>query len=451
MERINLVELLKDCIGMELDCTIFDDVTLYRIDISPENEYPIRIETKNGNFLDLTKYGTYSNIEESKCVIFPKGKTTWEGFQRPFKDGDIAVSNDGSFIGIVKYVDEDEGFIYTYCAINKVGNLTKNFPYYLYRFATEKEKEKLFQAIRDNGYTWNSETKNLERFSVPKFKDGDILYCNANDHGENKDMFKYIFIFDKIVDGRFYYSHCHLFGNEFYDTEVNLVHDYSVRFATEDEKARLFDAIEENGYKWNAETKTLEKLPKFKVGDIITNGNIISVINQITKDSYILDIKDDEICFNYVFFKDQDNWELVPNELEKLVNPKFKVGDRIILKDNPHNIPSIRIKAITKSQYILENEGFFYIDSADEKYVLEDKFNINTLVPFESRVLVRSECDNLWRPAIFGFYLDNNYAPYYAVGGTCWEQCIPYEGNEHLRGKIDNCDEFFRTWEKTGN
>ena len=33
----------------------------------------------------------------------------------------------------------------------------------------------------------------------------------------------------------------------------------------EEEKQRLFDAIKERGYKWNAETKTLEKLvePKF--------------------------------------------------------------------------------------------------------------------------------------------------------------------------------------------
>ena len=92
MEKINIAEILKDCPkGMELDCTIFNDVTLYRIDTSPENEYPIRIETKNGNFLDLTKYGTYSNVEESKCVIFPKRKTTWEGFVPPckFKNGDM--------------------------------------------------------------------------------------------------------------------------------------------------------------------------------------------------------------------------------------------------------------------------------------------------------------------------------------------------------------------------
>lgn len=25
-------------------------------------------------------------------------------------------------------------------------------------------------------------------------------------------------------------------------------------------------------------------------------------------------------------------------------------------------------------------------------------------------------------------------------------QCIPYEGNEHLLGKTDDCDEFYKTW-----
>ena len=90
--KINVAQLLKDCpMGMELDCTIYEDVILYKIDDSPEHEYPIRVETKNGYFLDLTKYGTYTDIEEAKCVIFPKGKTTWEGFVPPckFKDGDI--------------------------------------------------------------------------------------------------------------------------------------------------------------------------------------------------------------------------------------------------------------------------------------------------------------------------------------------------------------------------
>ena len=31
--------------------------------------------------------------------------------------------------------------------------------YFVERFATEKEKEKLFQAIKNNGYKWNEEKR----------------------------------------------------------------------------------------------------------------------------------------------------------------------------------------------------------------------------------------------------------------------------------------------------
>lgn len=179
MEKINIAEILKNCPkGMELDCTIFSDVTLYRIDTSPENEYPIRIETKNGNFLDLTKYGTYSNVEEAKCVIFPKYKTTWKGFQRPYEDGDIVATKNGQWIGIITGGKSCK-FMPTYCVINGDGKfeayLDKKGTWQFSRFATEEEKQKLFQAIKDNGYKWNPETKTLEKVIQPKFKVGDVI------------------------------------------------------------------------------------------------------------------------------------------------------------------------------------------------------------------------------------------------------------------------------------
>ena len=88
--KINVAELLKDCPkGMELDCVMYDNVEF--VEIVDSTDYPIVIKTKSGFSTGLTKYGQNVTIDDAKCVIFPKGKTTWEGFipPRQFKDGDI--------------------------------------------------------------------------------------------------------------------------------------------------------------------------------------------------------------------------------------------------------------------------------------------------------------------------------------------------------------------------
>ena len=288
MEKINIAELLKDCPkGMELDCTMWDNVCFVGV---AGSAYPIKIETPEG-LVPLDKYGCYSSDKHAKCVIFPKGKTTWEGFVPPykFKDGDIVATMDGGWIGIIK--------------------------------------------------------KSLGRS------------CET-----------YITIYDE-----------------------NIVNNNSVlyfdRLATEEEKQKLFDAIKVNGYNWNAETKTLEKLIKhtFKVGNTIRGkytGNVYTISH------------------------------------------------------------------ITPTGYKLTDGTSFEFDAEDAFELVHDKFDITTLVPFESKVLVRDWDSYKWLPAVWGF-CDNdskkNY-PYYVVGGQCYEYCIPYKGNEHLIGKKDDCDEFYKIW-----
>ena len=92
MEKINIAELLKDCPrGMELDCINYNGVVTFE-EISNCSDYPIKITVKYNNECathTLTKYGQTCISSYNKCIIFPKGKTTWEGFHRPFKDGDI--------------------------------------------------------------------------------------------------------------------------------------------------------------------------------------------------------------------------------------------------------------------------------------------------------------------------------------------------------------------------
>ncbi|MBE6246132.1 MAG: hypothetical protein E7110_01790 [Bacteroidales bacterium] len=290
MEQINIAEILKDCpSGMELDCAMYDNVQFDTV--QDGNIYPIKINTPEGR-ISLSKYGCYSLNPQCKCIIFPKGKTTWEGFQRPFKDGDIITTDLGS-VFILKEPNENVFFYGCYVALNDVSRIVVS----------------------------------CTQFCVKK----------------------------------------------------------GCRLATEEEKQKLFQAIKDNGYKWNAETKTLEKLPKFKVGDRVRNRNYkdyVFHILDITDKGYRAKELDADFPIIILFGSQENNYELVPN-----------------------------------------------------------KFDITTLKPFD-KVLIRDSKDDYWNIGFFSFKGDKHFCTergYYA-------QCIPYEGNEHLLGTTNDCDEYFKNW-----
>ena len=286
MEKINVAELLKDCPkGMELNCTMFENLEFERIN-KDDKVYPIicRVKTERGSytFYSFNIYGCYSTEKYSKCVIFPKGKTTWEGFHRPFKDGDIVATRSG-----------------------------------------------------------------LQVFILQRMKSNTRGYCYMG------------------YDFRF---------NGFFNADVWSFE----RLASEEEKKKLFNAIKANGYRWNEETKTLEKLPKFKVGDRIRKMGETSTytITDVNNAHYF--------CGKYVICDTCDNdWELVPN-----------------------------------------------------------KFDITTLKVFD-KVLVRDSNEGMWSASIFSHTWKNKYI----CIGIWYNQCIPYEGNEHLLGITNDCDEYYKTWE----
>jgi hypothetical protein len=195
MEKINVAELLKDCPkGMELDCTILNDVTLDSVD--EKDIYPIIITTKSGLLTSLTKYGQHIDIEDAKCIIFPKGKTTWEGFQRTFKDGNVVVTTLNN-IAIIKEPIEN-GYSAHVVLLNNTLLHTAIVKVCVARLATEEEKQKLFDAIKDNGYKWNSETKTLDELVKPEFKVGDRV--------KRKDV-NYTFIVTIVDIDREYYGY----------------------------------------------------------------------------------------------------------------------------------------------------------------------------------------------------------------------------------------------------
>lgn len=301
--KINVAELLKDCpSGMPLDCAMWDNLYFDRVEGGVI--YCYYIFDGYRNIVMFAKDGCYTTHKLSKCVIFPKGKTTWEGFHRPFEDGDI------------------------------------------------------------------------------------LFYKHKSDN------VKYTFIYKRRIDMHYLLQYCGWFSEKPYLSEqfnakerMPLYENDDIRFATEEERQKLFDAIKANGYKWNAETKTLYKLiePKFKVGDIIKDGQYIATIVRIYEDSY--DVIFDSGGIGSFTIDLQDEWELFPN-----------------------------------------------------------KFDINTLKPFD-KVLVRDGNDEAWVNAFFGFCDPVTYKKcIFVTGNENWCQCIPYEGNEHLLGKTDDCDEYFKNW-----
>lgn len=205
-KRINIAEILKDCPkGMELNCTMFDNVTLEGV-VSDEN-YPIQIRVGKDQIKNLSAYGEwYKFIDNSKCVIFPKEKTSWIGFVSPckFKEGDIVFTSINSIVIIKDKSDEyNDPYYTTYCGMDDSG-------FFLcatvraVRFATEEEKDKLFKAIKDNGYKWNAEKKCLEKLEKPQYPKTykeccDILGIDTMDNdvlGYKEDL---IIIFQKLI------------------------------------------------------------------------------------------------------------------------------------------------------------------------------------------------------------------------------------------------------------
>ena len=74
------------------------------------------------------------------------------------------------------------------------------------------------------------------------------------------------------------------------------------------------------------------------------------------------------------------------------------------------------------------------------------KFDPKTLQPFD-KVLVRDSHHECWTCALFSHMGNPPYPAY--CSGTSFEVCIPYnDETEHLRGKKEDCPEYYKWWEE---
>ena len=227
----------------------------------------------------LIKFGNM--FDGGECIIFPSEEMRdWSRFA--WKRGDILTSNDGETMVIFdKWYDDTYTSFYCRHYFNCED---KNHPVYYSEFLCTTEKYSFknnqyanhdyLKAIEEKlGGKLNRETLEIEK-AQPEFKDGDIL-CVI----ESSNNYHYILIYEGQDDEHIYRYVTMLENNSLiiekgsYFTKPK---DYSMRYATEEEKQQLFGALEKEGKAWDSEKKQVVNLKpkcKFKPFDKVLGRN----------------------------------------------------------------------------------------------------------------------------------------------------------------------------------
>ena len=167
---MNIAEILKYCqTGMKLYSSIHGEVEFICVNKYDE-KYPIKCKDESKYEILFTSDGrVFYNYTNTECVLFlSKIQRDWSKFRIPIKKGDIMMNIDGTspFIATGEmYHDISPKYI---CGINSSGEFTKypgkgGWTTDFYIPASKEAKKKLFDKIKEAGYTWNADTLELDK------------------------------------------------------------------------------------------------------------------------------------------------------------------------------------------------------------------------------------------------------------------------------------------------
>lgn len=236
--KINIAKILKNKPeGTKLWTDMFGSVTLYVVTDTCD-----AFQVKHHNKVSWFDEDGKLYKEGVLCIYPSKSMRDWEKFS--WKKGDVLIS-DCRFMCIFKEWASDDYTKFNGCYFDGMTN-------------TETAK---YSKVDNNiayGYIRDIENKcggrlNLETLEIEKqtgFKDGDIVV-----YGKSVAICRRIYKHTLS----FYVSLNEMFGLLFAD-EVESSEEY--RFATEEEKQQLFDALEKEGKAWDAEKKQIVDIKK---------------------------------------------------------------------------------------------------------------------------------------------------------------------------------------------
>lgn len=165
----------------------------------------------------------------------------------------------------------------------------------------------------------SKEQRDWNGFMIP-FKDGDIIIKTELNHGceyYNIAIFK---SYNNSSNNKMN-VYCQVNGANEFRTEMS-IHHKDWRLANAEEIKRLFTRMHEYGYDFRG--GKLITLPKFKVGDIITNGTYTFKVSRIDDWYYY-----EETCsnINKIRIQEQDKWSIKKFDIHSL-----KPYDKVLVK-----------------------------------------------------------------------------------------------------------------------
>lgn len=266
-KELNIAEILKDKPqGTKLYDLLYNvDVELDTINTTDtETVVWCTNETDNNTTCHraYSEFGTVRGCTDGLQILLPsKEMRDWHKFV--WKKGDVLVSNNGSEVLFEKF-NNDEYTEFTGRYVLELGDTvfdagiikTSDF-----KALHDGDKVKDYIAVVEKlfGGKLNLETLEIEK-PQPEFKDGDILVNPSASFGGyyifiskeyDKHNLNYYVAVDNVLDNLYFPSGSPWCGKN----EV-------IRFATEEEKQQLFDALAKEGKRWNAEKKIIEDAKK---------------------------------------------------------------------------------------------------------------------------------------------------------------------------------------------
>lgn len=266
-KELNIAEILKD---KPQGTKLYD--WLYNIDVEldtisttdTETVVWCTNETDNNTTCHrgYSEFGTVRGCPDGLQILLPsKEMRDWRKFA--WKKGDVLVSNDSDSHIIFKGFSKDDYTIFEgkhWISVSKKRHIsclnmqnTQN-----YHIEDNKEVAQTYiNTIEEKlGGKLNRETLEIEK--QPEFKDGDILYITDRIVSCN-----FIMIYKNQEGDRIYHYATLPEDNLVIMTKRGFLSDnggLSKRYATEEEKQQLFEALAKEGKAWDAEKKQIVDL-----------------------------------------------------------------------------------------------------------------------------------------------------------------------------------------------